>query len=700
MSGAYHHWVDSSRSARDQRFYEDARQHPGEALIPTRTEQLTEDLLHRVHGLNGEGNRYYSSYTSPRKRKIEEYPATIAHIPSSKYDDVSHKRYHESTCLDNGYTKSNSAYQRNLYPGSEPHSNYPSYDEARLTRADALHTDPMVSYHGYDDRILPTTTLSSYHTISHPPHMSVHENSHERPSFPPHHYHYITMNDSSMKMEPELSPSRDNEACERQAYDQMSRKVSHTTDQTRSPYSYNKNTLQSHIIHERSQSVSSRFDHVPREAHICDESRDDHASRETRIFQESRDDPTPFYGSNKPTSQYPMRTTTVEYPSVVRSKSYHISARDGLNDEFVERSSAQSKLSLRHSVVKAESSASQQGFQDTAYQRRVLLDVYADRQDSQGHAKSIKQEPEYDSIAQRSEPNTSTSLLPPVVSFSRPPTPIAAVEGITSNSLDVTKDDSKGKITKKAKKSKKVEPSKPFECYVEELKAFKEKFGHLKTSKCGDRYKALNLWCNRIRRWNNLREQGKHDKEEPMLSSSQLEQLNEFGFDWGKSSPKRTNFDKQFEKLLEFKKQYGHCNVTTEARGYAALSMYCDSIRKTYRRLQKDGHVPQSYNKLTQCNIQKLESIDFSWDSSAKQRKNERFEEHIKLLKEFKEEHGHCNVPRSNNMMEYYSLAQWCNGMRNTYKLRKLSPDKVEELENVGFQWDINATKRSKKGSS
>ena len=59
----------------------------------------------------------------------------------------------------------------------------------------------------------------------------------------------------------------------------------------------------------------------------------------------------------------------------------------------------------------------------------------------------------------------------------------------------------------------------------------------------------------------------------------------------------------------------------------------------------------------------------------------------------FKDEFGHCNVPRG--YAGNPSLGQWCSDMRAAYKQiqkglkadRNLSQDRIERLEEIGFQW-------------
>ncbi len=58
----------------------------------------------------------------------------------------------------------------------------------------------------------------------------------------------------------------------------------------------------------------------------------------------------------------------------------------------------------------------------------------------------------------------------------------------------------------------------------------------------------------------------------------------------------------------------------------------------------------------------------------------------VSELVRFKEEHGHCNVPRG--WSENLELGSWVTTQRYNYRRGKLSPDRVERLEARGFEWD------------
>jgi hypothetical protein len=74
------------------------------------------------------------------------------------------------------------------------------------------------------------------------------------------------------------------------------------------------------------------------------------------------------------------------------------------------------------------------------------------------------------------------------------------------------------------------------------------------------------------------------------------------------------------------------------------------------------------------------------------------FDDRVKDLQAFKEQHGHCNVTKSkSDKNKYQSLRNWCSNIRQTYKkikqgqtpkstCCKLSDANIQRLEAVGFK--------------
>lgn len=134
------------------------------------------------------------------------------------------------------------------------------------------------------------------------------------------------------------------------------------------------------------------------------------------------------------------------------------------------------------------------------------------------------------------------------------------------------------------------------------------------------------------------------------------------------------NWDSMYRLLIEYISEYGHCNI----------SKYNDCLNEKYKGLGSWV----SYNRHKYLNntleiekIDKLNNIGFVWnllDAMWLEKYNE--------LVKYKEEHGHCYVPF--NLKETKSLTLWM--VRQVYLKRtnKLSEQRIQMLDDIGFVWD------------
>lgn len=123
-----------------------------------------------------------------------------------------------------------------------------------------------------------------------------------------------------------------------------------------------------------------------------------------------------------------------------------------------------------------------------------------------------------------------------------------------------------------------------------------------------------------------------------------------------------------FSKLCEHVKQYGHCDVPHNLTKYASLISWIAAQRSNYA-------------SLTKIQKQRLEAIGFKHDP-----RNERWESKFNLLNQFYNDHGHCNVPDSD---EYKQLSKWIGHQRTAYKKNKLSGVQLNKLKNLNFSFAL-----------
>ena len=144
-------------------------------------------------------------------------------------------------------------------------------------------------------------------------------------------------------------------------------------------------------------------------------------------------------------------------------------------------------------------------------------------------------------------------------------------------------------------------------------------------------------------------------------------------------------------ELIAFKEEFGHCNVPSRYAANPSLGQWCSTTRKAYKKIQNG--MKANYN-LTQGRLKRLEEIGFQWQGVRASKYNKRtnnmrgrgiFKERCRELIAFKEEFGHCNVTQKYACNP--SLGKWCSTLRTTYNKNKLSHDRIDRLEKIGFKW-------------
>jgi Helicase associated domain/Helicase conserved C-terminal domain len=156
-------------------------------------------------------------------------------------------------------------------------------------------------------------------------------------------------------------------------------------------------------------------------------------------------------------------------------------------------------------------------------------------------------------------------------------------------------------------------------------------------------------------------------KQRGALSLDKVQRLAAIGFEW---EPRDIEWEKMFELLVQFKQQHGHCNVLRTKANDRQLATWCDQQRKRRRRLSDDQ-------------VQRLEQLGFLWSRMAhlSARPVSEWEKMFEVLVQFKQQHGHCTVPREG--AKDRELATWCERQR----YHRLSDNQFKRLEAIGFQW-------------
>merc|ERR1719343_1279824 len=115
------------------------------------------------------------------------------------------------------------------------------------------------------------------------------------------------------------------------------------------------------------------------------------------------------------------------------------------------------------------------------------------------------------------------------------------------------------------------------------------------------------------------------------MDARRIEKLEEIGFRW--VVQEQYPWEARFEQLREFKEEHGHCNVPPSHPG---------GLGHWVVRQRRDGKEGSQCCDAEQA--QKLEDLGFLWGMAGI--RSDRWEAWFRQLREFKEEHGHCDVPR------------------------------------------------------
>ena len=160
------------------------------------------------------------------------------------------------------------------------------------------------------------------------------------------------------------------------------------------------------------------------------------------------------------------------------------------------------------------------------------------------------------------------------------------------------------------------------------------------------------------------------------LSEERINTLNTIGFNWGVSIDEK-NWNDKFEQLKLYKSKHGHCNVPRKNDKNQQLATWVKNQRTQFKQ-----------SKMSEERINMLNTIGFNWGVSNDKSWNDKFEE----LKQYKSKHGDCNVPASYD--KNHALGNWVRGQRTQFKQSKISKERINMLNTIGFNWGVSIDKK------
>jgi hypothetical protein len=179
------------------------------------------------------------------------------------------------------------------------------------------------------------------------------------------------------------------------------------------------------------------------------------------------------------------------------------------------------------------------------------------------------------------------------------------------------------------------------------------------------------------------------------LDQARVRALEQIGFTWDMRHD--IEWKKLFAELCQYKESYGTCMVPARSTNYQKLGHWVMTQRRQYVLLSKEDRS----SRMTAERLKLLNSIGFVWVVRKKNEKSESFLNCMKEFKQFKTQHGHCNVPQ--NYSENTKLAQWARHLRSQYKRKNqgkhfttLTAEIIKFLDDIGFVWDMDPARKSK----
>ncbi len=188
------------------------------------------------------------------------------------------------------------------------------------------------------------------------------------------------------------------------------------------------------------------------------------------------------------------------------------------------------------------------------------------------------------------------------------------------------------------------------------LRAFGLREAHARVPYAYSADSALASWCA------NQRTQ----KRSGVLSADRVSRLDGLGFVW---DLRGATWEEMFARLEAFKAREGHTTMPAKYPADPALGSWCDAQRQK----RKTGN-------LSAQRIGRLEVLGFVWDQL-----DAAWEEMYARLQAFRMREGHVNVAQNDPADP--SLGKWCNFQRTRRKRGRLSAERMQRLETLGFAW-------------
>ena len=170
---------------------------------------------------------------------------------------------------------------------------------------------------------------------------------------------------------------------------------------------------------------------------------------------------------------------------------------------------------------------------------------------------------------------------------------------------------------------------------------------------------SLRYWCNNQRQ----------RRKDGVVAPDRIKLLDQIGFDWHPSERVVSEWLRHFNELCDFYKKKGPSKIP---------------ITPEYRELQAWAQKQRNLrneNRLSSERFKALDAIGFIWEPF-----DGLWDQRIADLRKFIREHGHADVPI--RYPKNRTLGTWIIRIRNLFQHGCLSPQRIQQLEKLGFAWN------------
>ena len=213
-------------------------------------------------------------------------------------------------------------------------------------------------------------------------------------------------------------------------------------------------------------------------------------------------------------------------------------------------------------------------------------------------------------------------------------------------------------------------PNLDWDRMYDRLVEYKERCGDTKVPQNYPKDQQLGKWCYTQ----------KTNYHKGTLDPERKAKLDGIGFVFDEIVSLEERWEEKYKRLVEYWKKHNSTIVPIEFEDDPELGKWVGEQRRLY-----------SYNdsRMTPERIERLEAIGFVWNAQ-----EALWQEMYSRLVDYKHEKGDANVPQGYD--EDPKLGIWVSNQRTAYKKGKMSSNRIEKLEAIGFRWRINKSKEEK----